>query len=157
MQAFYKENNKDISIGNMDYCLEYKNDNVIFSLISSRKNTCLSFSKECVSESEAIYHINRHVLYYLSPNGLSKFGVINNPNKVVKKRMPNTIICLLKHYKKNGDLNIFADSNLKYIIIYKVLEAFYENMETNLLYFGYTLKEINSMTVDEIIDELLSR
>jgi hypothetical protein len=104
-----------------------------------------------------MYHINRRVLYYLSPHGLSKFGIIDNPDKVVKKRMPESIICLLKHYKKYKDIRIFADSSFKYIFIYKVCKTYSGNMESNLLYFGYTLEEVNSMTIDEIINELLSR
>lgn len=107
--------------------------------------------------SESMSHINRHVLYYLSPLGLSKFGVIDNPDKVVKKRMPDTICYLLKHYKRHGDIRFFADSNFKYICIYKLSGTYAGNMETNLLYFGYTLEEIKSMTIDEIVDELLSR
>ena len=107
--------------------------------------------------AETLYHINRHVIYYLSPFGLSKFGVIDNPDKVVKKRMPDTICYLLKHYKRHGNIRIFADSNFKYICIYKLSGTYAGNMETNLLYFGYTLEEIKSMTIDEIVDDLLSR
>lgn len=109
------------------------------------------------SETETIYDINRYVLYYLSPIGLSKFGVIDNPDKVVKKRMPDTICSLLRDYKKHKNIKIFADSSFKYIFIYKISGTYAENMETNLLYFGYTLEEIKSMTIDEIVDEILSR
>ena len=114
------------------------------------------------SEKEnTMYYINRHVLNYLSPDGLLKFGIIDNPDNIVKKKMPKNIIYSLKHYKKYKDVNIFADSSFKYIFMYKLYKyygkKYHMYMDTNLLYFGYKLEEIDSMTIDEIINELLSR
>lgn len=68
----------------------------------------MSQGEQSDTSSESMYHINRSVLYYLSPFGLSKFGVIDNPDKVVKKRMPDTICYLLKTLQKAWQYKIFC-------------------------------------------------
>lgn len=77
--------------------------------------------------------------------------------KKTKQKMPDNINNLLIQYKTTKDAQVLNVSTFKYIVKFKETGKQYGRLRIALGDFGYTLEEINNLTIDQIINEIINR
>jgi hypothetical protein len=77
--------------------------------------------------------------------------------KKTKKKLSNVMHTLLKQYEATNNELYLQRTTFKYIYIYKTAGKKEDRLDIALADFGFTIEEIDSMKLSEIISDLLGR
>jgi hypothetical protein len=116
--------------------------------------------------SKNTYSINENdnTLFHLNPSVLSYFGVTLSEMKDIesvmqntKSKMNSTVVGALLKYKETKNVDFLKNITFRYIMIYKTTGEVCGRLSVGLSDFGFIQKEIDKMTLDEILDNVINR
>ena len=116
--------------------------------------------------SKNTYSINENdnTLFHLNPSVLSYFGVTLSEMKDIESVMQNTkikmnstVVGALLKYKETKNVDFLKNITFRYIMIYKTTGEVCGRLSVGLSDFGFIQKEIDKMTLDEILDNVINR
>jgi hypothetical protein len=105
-----------------------------------------------------------NTLFQFDPNLLSFFDIklsemkdaeFNMQHK--KSKMPSGVIGLLVKYKETKNVDFLKNTTFRYIVIYKTTGEVCGRLRVGLGDFGFIQTEIDKMTLDEILDNIINR
>jgi transcriptional regulator of aromatic amino acid metabolism len=98
------------------------------------------------------------------PDILSLFGFsleemqkIERNNQKTKFKMNSNVISILHSYKIDKNINCLKNTTFKYIVNYKTNSDVCKRLNIVLSNFGFTINEIDKMTIDDILDNIINR
>jgi hypothetical protein len=116
--------------------------------------------------SKYTYSFNEgdNTLLHLDQDVLSSFGILVPEMKNIelkmqqkKSKMPSGVIGLLLKYKETENVDFLENTTFRYITIYKTTGTVCGRLSVGLSDFGFTQKEIDQMTLAEIIENIINR
>jgi hypothetical protein len=119
-------------------------------------NTKISYIVSNVSPDDTCLHFDPDVLSYFGI-GLSEMKDIESEMQRKKSKMPSGVIGLLRKYKETKNVEFLQNTTFRYIFIYKTTGQVCGRLRVGLSDFGFIQKEIDQMTLDEILDNILNR
>ena len=98
------------------------------------------------------------------PNILSLFGYsleemqeIERNNQKTKNKMNSNVISILHSYREHKNINCLQNTTFKYIVNYKTNSDVCKRLNIALSDFGFTINEIDKMTIDDILYNIINR
>jgi len=113
-------------------------------------------------EKDTNFAFDVETLAYLSllmgsPISLSDMKNVEAQKQATKTKMSSVINSILTTYTKSGNDNELSMTTFRYIAHYKKTGEVAGRLSVALADFGYTREEIDKMSLDDIIKEILSR
>jgi len=119
-----------------------------FTSKSEEKDTNFAFGQDALSFFS---------LFLGTPISMADMKDVETQKQSTKTKMSSVINSILTNYSKSGDDNSLSMTTFRYIVHYKKTGEAVGRLSVALADFGYTRDEIDKMSLDEIIKEILSR
>ena len=120
----------------------------VFESTSDEKNTNFAYDQNAMA-----------YMSYIMGVQISKKDMENVEKQLqsTKNKMPSTVLSFVKSYKKEKNEKYLSCTTFRYIVHYKKTKEVVGRLSVALADFGYTKEEIDKMSLDDIIDEIISR
>lgn len=119
-----------------------------FTSKSEKKDTNLAFDEET---------LDFFSLLMGKPITVSDMAQVEKKKQSIKEKMPSWCSPMLTKYSESGDDKILSGTTFRYIANYKKTGEVAGRLSVALADFGYTRDEIDKVSLDEIIQEIIYR